>query len=100
YLEVGAKRTFACALDWPGWARSGRDEEAALAALLESAPRYARVVGRTRLGFVAPGAVPLSDAKAVSVAEVARIARLIDAAWRALDDAVAHARGVTLTKGP
>jgi hypothetical protein len=123
YLEVGAKRTFACALEWPGWARSGRDEDSAIAALLESAPRYARIVGRTRLGFVAPtspsalrvterlpgnattdfgapGAVPRFDAKAVSDAEVARIARLIEAAWRALDGAVANARGVTLTKGP
>lgn len=123
YLEVGAKRTFACALDWPGWARSGRDEDGAIAALLESAPRYAKIVGRTRLGFVAPaspsacrvverlpgnattdfgapGAVPRSDATPVSDAEVARIARLIEAAWRAIDDAVAGARGVALSKGP
>jgi hypothetical protein len=123
YLEVGAKRTFACALEWPGWARSGRDEDAAVAALLESAPRYARIVSRTRLGFVAPtspsalrvterlpgdattdfgapGAVPRGDAKPVSDADAARIARLIEAAWRGFDEAVASARGIALSKGP
>jgi hypothetical protein len=26
YLEVGKKRVFAGALDWPGWCRGGRDE--------------------------------------------------------------------------
>ena len=30
YLEIGKKRTFAGAIDWPGWCRSGRDEGAAL----------------------------------------------------------------------
>jgi hypothetical protein len=25
YLEVGDKRAFAGAIDWPAWARSGRD---------------------------------------------------------------------------
>jgi len=123
YLEVGAKRTFACAVNWPGWARSGRDEKTALAALLESAPRYAKIVGRARLGFVtpasisalrvserlpgsattdfgAPGAVPRSDTKRVTDAELARIRRLIEAAWRAFDDAAAGARGVALSKGP
>lgn len=123
YLEVGAKRTFACAMDWPGWARSGRDAESAIAALVESAPRYAKIVGRTRLGFVtpasisalrvserlpgnattdfgAPGAVPRADAKSPTDAEIARIAKLIEAAWRALDHAVASARGVALSKGP
>ena len=123
YLEVGAKRAFACALDWPGWARSGRDERSAIASLFESAPRYAKIVGRTRLGFVtpasisalrvaerlpgnattdfgAPGAVPRVDAKPPSAAELARIVKLIEAAWRTFDDTVAAARGVALSKGP
>ena len=43
YLEIGAKRTFACAVDWPGWSRSGRDEDQAITALLDSAPRYAKL---------------------------------------------------------
>jgi hypothetical protein len=26
YLELGQKKVFAVAIDWPGWCRSGRDE--------------------------------------------------------------------------
>jgi len=33
YLEIGKKRTFAGAMDWPGWCRSGRDEASALEAM-------------------------------------------------------------------
>ena len=39
YLEIGPKRTFAGALDWPGWCRHGRNEEEALAAVFEYGPR-------------------------------------------------------------
>src|ERR671932_2604159 len=47
YLEIGKKRTFAGALDWPGWCRGGRDEPSALQALLADGPRYARVLDAT-----------------------------------------------------
>ena len=30
YVEATGKRAFAGAVDWPGWCRSGRDEETAL----------------------------------------------------------------------
>src|SRR5579871_3455685 len=43
YLEVGHKRVFACALDWPGWCRSGKSAEGALDTLVAYAPRYALV---------------------------------------------------------
>jgi len=33
-LKTGKKKTFAGALDWPGWCRSGRDEQDALQALI------------------------------------------------------------------
>ena len=35
YIETGSKKTFASALDWPGWARSGSDEAAAVQALMD-----------------------------------------------------------------
>lgn len=54
YLEEGAKRTFAAALDWPGWCRQGPNETDALTALLVYAPRYASILAGPRLGFVAP----------------------------------------------
>jgi len=44
YLETGAKRTFAGALDWPGWCRAGRDEAGALEALHGAGRRYAKVL--------------------------------------------------------
>jgi len=55
YLESGEKRTFAGALDWPGWCRSGPDEaSAALQALVDYGPRYARVLRAEEFAFQAP----------------------------------------------
>ena len=122
-LEIGAKRTFAGAVDWPGWARSGRDEASALEALLAYAPRYARVVGRSRLGFEAPSSasavrvverlpgnattdfgapdVPASaDAEPLDAAAHARLEKILKASWRAFDRAVEAAEGRDLRKGP
>src|SRR5215813_4540375 len=53
-LEIGKTRTFASALEWPGWARSGHDEAAALAALLAYGPRYQRAMRSAQPGFHAP----------------------------------------------
>jgi hypothetical protein len=53
-LEVGKKKTFATALDWPGWCRRGRDEAAALQALVDYGPRYSQALKGTGLGFRAP----------------------------------------------
>lgn len=123
YVERGSKRTFVSAVEWPGWARSGKDEAAALEALVASGRRYAAVVARSRLGFSAPtstsgirvvervrgdattdfgapSAAPESDAEALDAAELKRIEALINAAWRAFDNAVANAKGMTLAKGP
>lgn len=54
YLEIGRKRAFAGSVDWPGWCRSGRNEEAAIQALLDTASRYSRVLGETGLAFEVP----------------------------------------------
>lgn len=43
-MEEGKRRVFACALEWPGWARSGKTEETALGALLAYHRRYDDVV--------------------------------------------------------
>lgn len=123
YLETGAKRVFAGALDWPGWCRSGRDEASALQALLEYAPRYARVVRSARLGFKspvdesafilrerlkgnattdfgAPGMAPEWDAEAVHSAELKRLQKVLRACWRALDNTIMTATGKSLHTGP
>ena len=57
YLEVTPRRTFAGAIDWPGWCRSGKTEDEALAALFAYAERYAPVVARSKVGFKPPAAV-------------------------------------------
>ena len=54
--EIGQKRTFRWAIDWPGWARSGKTPELALEALVAYAPRYARSPREAGLAFPAPGA--------------------------------------------
>jgi hypothetical protein len=50
-VELGKKRVFASALDWPGWCRSGRDEQAALDALADHARRYRAVAKQARIAF-------------------------------------------------
>jgi hypothetical protein len=115
YLELGTTWVFACALDWPGWCRRGKGEQAALEALLDYADRYAvvagsdfapgelRVVGRvqgnTTTDFGAPGARGAWDDEPLDPVEAVRLAGLLDASWRAFDAVVAGAPG-ELRKGP
>ena len=123
YLEVGKKRTFAGALDWPGWCRSGRDEESALQALVDHAPCYARILqtkefgfhpptntsafsimerleGNATTDFGAPGLAPSRDADPVTEKELKRFEALLKACWRAFDRATKSAAGKELRKGP
>jgi len=123
YLEVGKKRTFAGAIDWPGWCRIGRDEAAALQALAESGPRYARALhaaqiafhapadpsvfavierleGNTTTDFGAPDVAPSSDARPIDDADLRRFQRLLQAYWQAFDAAVQASAGKELRKGP
>jgi hypothetical protein len=48
-LETAKKKSFASAIDWPGWSRPGKTPEAALQTLADYAPRYAIVVGQAGL---------------------------------------------------
>jgi hypothetical protein len=54
FLEVAQKKTFAVAIDWPGWARSEPDEPSALRALHDYGGRYAAVLRTTALPLTAP----------------------------------------------
>lgn len=123
YLESAPKRTFAGAIDWPGWCRGARDEDTALEALLRYAPRYARVLTRSRLGFTAPARVSelrvverlkgtattdfgapdvatASDERPVDDRELRRFHSLLKACLRSFDAAVQSAHGKELRKGP
>ena len=123
YLEQTERRTFAVAVDWPGWARAGRTPEAALDALAEYLPRYLAVVraagrripgtgsggpefsvvervpGNATTTFGAPGVVPALDAARWSAETADQQAALVAACWQHLD-AVAATAPAQLRKGP
>jgi hypothetical protein len=122
-IEIGKKRTFASALDWPGWSRSGKDEESALQVLLDYGPRYARVLQNTDIEFQPPsdpsafliterlqggagtdfGAPEIpaeAEKRLVSNAELERSKGLLMACWQAFDQAVEQATGKELRTGP
>ena len=120
YLELGAKKVFACSIDFPGWCRSGKDEEAALEALASYAPRYAevaklaraafpskavelevveRVKGKGATDFGIPHEIPRADAEPLTARQAARQVELMRAAWSMLDK-VARAAPAELRKGP
>ncbi len=123
YLEIGSKRTFACALDWPGWSRSGRDESSALEALLNYGLRYKAVARLARVQFQAPGEasefhivqrvkgdattdfgtpgrIPSSDFDPVDEAELTRLQSLLKGCWRTFDEVIETAKGRALKFGP
>lgn len=123
YLEIGKKRTFAGAIDWPGWCRSGPDEESALHALVEWGPRYGKILrsnefdfraptdisafsiverleGNATTDFGAPGIAPSTDAQPVNEKELQRFEAILKACWKAFDTAIISAQGKELRKGP
>jgi hypothetical protein len=122
-LEIGTKRTFASALEWPGWSRSGKTEAAAITALLEYAPRFARAMNAAGIPFRAPlelaafeiierlpgnattdfgglGAVPAYDLQPLEEIEFDRQLAILDACWLELDAASAAASEKNLRLGP
>jgi hypothetical protein len=103
-LETTPKRTFASAIDWPGWSRSGKTEPVAIDALTACAERYAIVAsaagdafptagleldvietapGGAGTTFGVPSRVSESDRRPTSAADAARLARLVAAAGSA-----------------
>jgi hypothetical protein len=51
FLEGTPEQAVASALDWPGWCRAGRDEDAALETLASYAGRYAPVAAHAGISF-------------------------------------------------
>lgn len=101
-----------------GWCRFGKTEDAALAALAASAPRYQviaaraglrfapgdpvvveRVVGDATTDFGAPSIVTSADTQPVDETTARHGAALLRAAWAVLDE-VAAASPAELRKGP
>src|SRR6266568_1069232 len=122
YLEVGSKRVFAGAVDWPGWCRRGRDQQDALESLVAYGQRYRQAMGSAARGlelptgmegltvverlkgnattdFGAPGIAPSSDATPPNPVELARLEALLKASWSAFDRAARTASSAVLRKG-
>ena len=122
YLEAGKKRVFACAVDWPGWCRSGRGEEQALAALATAASRYAvvpalagvafdpvseldcieiaeRLTGSSATDFGALDVAPTLDREPGTAQQAERLAALVETAWDYFEQTAAAAPPA-LRKGP
>src|SRR4051812_6220747 len=103
-IETGKRRVFASALDWPGGSRSGRDEETALAALLDYGDRFRpvaeraglsvpqrlvpevteRVPGNATTEFGAPAIAAAAEAAPLTAKQAARQAGLLEASWATL----------------
>jgi hypothetical protein len=123
YLEVGAKRTFASAIEWPGWSRGGRSEQEAVAALAAYGDRYGAVVASAVPTFTAPkdasafqvikrlkgtagtdfGVPSLglpTDGEPIAEVQLGRLTLVLQACWDAFDRAAKSAKGLELRKGP
>lgn len=118
-VETTRQKSFASALDWPGWSRGGKTPELALEALLAYAPRYAPIAtaageafpsepvaeivetveGDASTTFGVPGRVAGPEGAALDALEAERRAALVAAAWKAFDRVVGAAPA-ELRKGP
>jgi hypothetical protein len=120
-VEATPKKAFAWAVDWPGWCRGAKTEDAAIQALAEYRDRYApvaeragirfparladafdvveRVVGNTTTEFGAPNVVADVERGPISAVQAKRQAALLASSWAVLDDVAAAAPAV-LRKGP
>jgi hypothetical protein len=105
YIEQGRRRSFACALDWPGWCRVAKSEDAALEALDAYRTRYSPVAKRAGLklpktdfevvehlqggattDFGAPEKISSFDFEPLTAVEAQKLANLVEAAWIELDE--------------
>ena len=119
FVEVGSKRVFASAAEWPGWCRTAKTEELALEALLAYVPRYEVVAQHASVGF--PSAIELSvvehlpgdattdfgapsttaeaEREKLTAAKAKRQVALVRAAWAVLEEIAAQSPA-ELRKGP
>ncbi len=119
--EIGAKKAFVWAIDWPGWCRAGKTVDAARDALVAYAPRYVPVAKIAELAlpatdtaalrvvdtvdggggtdFGVPSEITKADRRRVTGAEAERLASLVEAAWTVFGR-VAAGSPAELRKGP
>jgi hypothetical protein len=119
-VETSAKRSFASALDWPGWSRGAKTAELAVEALATYEARYRPVAARAghplpggslqldvveavegdaSTAFGVPSRLAEADRVPTTTADGDRLAAFVEAAWSTFDETAARAPEV-LTKGP
>lgn len=120
-IELGTKKVFASALDWPGWSRGGRDEKDAMIRLIAYADRYRTVTdiagvdgihhlvaaqdaverfhGTGATDFGVPDRIAESEYEWMSVEECERQLALLQSCWTYFDT-VAGTVSEQLRKGP
>jgi hypothetical protein len=122
-LESGQKRVFASALDWPGWARSGQSESAALEELWVYRLRFQRVLstasiefqtpdgqesfkvvqrltGNATTDFGAPGKAALVETRPIDQLDLSRLSTILTAVWQYFAVLVDSTHGKNLRLGP
>jgi hypothetical protein len=118
-VETGKSRVFVTAVDWPGWARSGKTVDDAIASFIEHGPRYKAAVkkrialpgsvadldvvqrakGDSNTDFGVPSS-PKTDRDTIDAKELRRLTDILEASWAAFDAAAKKAKGKSLAKGP
>jgi hypothetical protein len=115
-LERGRTWVFATAVDWPGWCRRGRSDDAAIATLLDYRPRYAlavggplpsgdeatvvgTVAGNATTDFGAPGVPGPWDHEPLDDGTAGRLVTLLERGWSRFDTVIATAPP-ELRRGP
>lgn len=118
YLEVGGKKTIAWSLEWPGWCRISKNEDAAVQALIETEVRYRVIAQRAGLDFApgtlvvverlpgdantawgVPSVIAPAETRPMDALTVKRSVALLRASWEMLEEVVA-ASPAELRKGP
>lgn len=123
FVETGAKKVFAGAIDWPGWCRAGKSEADAVEMLHLAAGRYAemlarlnipfempaggddyavveRVEGNQTTDFGAPNVLLSSDLLPITMQELPLSLNLLDGCWQTLRMKAGQYTGVPLRTGP
>lgn len=119
-IETGSKNVFASAIDWPGWSRLAKTEEAALDALRAYADRYQAVAGIAAVNGVAetipafevverlegnamtefgPSQIAARESEPMAASECERQIKLLRACWQVFDETSARV-SEELRKGP
>ena len=118
-VEFMPKKTFASALDWPGWSRSGKTESDAIETLLAYADRYRavtdlaelvlpgsfevdvvdRLPGEMTTEFGVPSHIHQVERDSVEKSEIEHQLAVLKASWKHFDD-VRKTVTAELRKGP